>query len=97
MERHEFPLALFLTSLSADGIRVTVRDYERISLVLSSSGTWTIIRLRDTLQALLTQNEEQQAIFSQCFKDFFKLKPDPEKAFAEIDLQRALADLERLA
>ena len=78
-------------------MRVTIRDYERIVLVLQTGGPWTIERLRDTLLALLTRNEDQQQVFLRHFNDFFRLHLVTEQAFAEIDVQRALEELRQLA
>ena len=93
---NDFPLDPFLASLVANGIRPTVRDYERISLVLRTGGPWTITRLRDTLLSLLVKDEDQGEIFLRRFRDFFKLEPGGEDAFADIDIERVLADLEQL-
>ena len=97
MNKPEFPLATFLTSLSAAGVRVTVRDYGRISLVLQSGGPWTLPRLRDMLQALLVKDEDQQDTFQREFQTFFTLPPATSDPPPEIDLERALADLRTLA
>ncbi|MCP4655334.1 MAG: hypothetical protein GY856_07940, partial [bacterium] len=52
------PLAPFLASLASDGIRPTLRDYERIHLVLRTRGSWTVGRLRGVLSALLIRDPE---------------------------------------
>lgn len=57
------PLRPFLTVLQADGIRVTVRDIDRIVTVLRTDDAWTLERLRDTLLALLAKNVDQQEVF----------------------------------
>lgn len=94
---NDFPLNPFLASLAAAGIRLAVRDYERIHLALQAGGPWTITRFRDTLLALLVKDEDQRDIFLRRFDDFFQLEPGAGAIFGEIDLQRALADLEQLA
>ena len=91
----DFPLNPFLASLAADGIRPTIGDYERVSLALRAAGPWTLTRFRDMLLALLARNQDQQEVFLRRFDDFFQL--DADDAFADVDLERALADLRRLA
>ena len=92
-----FPLQPFLLALNAEGFRVTVRDYERIALVLRTSGPWTIQRLRDSLRALLTHDQDQRERFDDCFATCFDpaLETDPE--LAKLDLSQTLAYLEALA
>ncbi len=46
-------LSPFFASIESDGFRLTIRDYERIALVLSTGGKWTVTRLRSVLVALL--------------------------------------------
>jgi hypothetical protein len=87
----------FLISLAASGIRPTIRDYQRISLALQTGEAWTITRLRDVLLALLAKDEDQQEIFLRRFDGFFTLEPGAEKAFAEVDIGRVLAELRQLA
>jgi hypothetical protein len=92
-----FPLAPFLASLDGDGLRPTLHDYERISMVLSTSGPWTLYRLRSVLVALLARDEEQQELLIRRFNNFFQIDLDAERIFAEVDVQRALKDLSELA
>ncbi|MCP5087948.1 MAG: SUMF1/EgtB/PvdO family nonheme iron enzyme, partial [Rhodobacteraceae bacterium] len=87
----------FLKLLETDGIRLTVRDYVRISLVLQTGGEWTLTRLRDTLLALLAKNVEQQEILLQRFDQCFTREIDPDQSLADLDIQRVLADLKQLA
>lgn len=94
---NDYPLSPFLASLAADGIHLTVRDYERIHLTLQTEGAWTLLQLRDMLMALLVKDEEQQEIFLRRFQAFFKLEPGMEETFAHIDPHRALADLKQLS
>lgn len=70
---HPTPLEPFLLTLREHGFQVTVRDYERIALLLRTEGPWTIQRLRDALRALLARDEEQVERFDDCFRDFFDL------------------------
>jgi hypothetical protein len=91
------PLAPFLTSLAADGIRLTNRDYERIGLVLQTESPWTMTQLKMVLLALLAKDEEQQDLIAQRFGMFFTLPSEQAEAFADIDVQQALADLQGLA
>jgi len=77
------PLRPFLTVLQTDGIRVTVRDIDRIVTVLHTGDAWTLDRLRDTLLALLAKDEFQQEIISQRFSGFFQ--PDLENQNLHID------------
>lgn len=94
---HSFPLAPFLVALSAEGVPVTVRDYERIGLVLRTGGPWTITRLRDALRALLAHDVDQRERFDSCFASFFDEQLAPDPALAGLDVARALADLAALA
>jgi len=95
---NDFPLASFLSSLSAQGIRVTLRDYQRIALVLRViQGAPTLIRLRNTLVALLSSDEEQERTIFRQFEVFFDLNLNAESRFSNIDLSRALAELATLA
>ncbi len=90
------PLQPFLLTLSAEGFRLTVRDYERIALLLSTSGPWSILRLRDALRALLARDEEQGERFDACFATCFDLDLELDPALAEIDVRQALALLEKV-
>jgi hypothetical protein len=91
-----FPLTPFLTMLAQDGIRVTINDYDRISLALNTGGEWTLNRLRCVLTALLAQNVQQEEQLLRRFNSFFEidLKTDGQTA---LDLERALDDLRRVA
>jgi len=55
------PLLLepFLSALAVHGIRVGVRDYQRIATALAASGRWTLSQVRELLQALLAKDPEQ--------------------------------------
>jgi hypothetical protein len=66
-----FPLSTFFQSLESDGIRLTVRDYNRIARVLGCNGRWTLARLRDVLLALLAKDENQRELMGRRFDDFF--------------------------
>jgi len=88
-----FPLDPFLTTLAADGIRLTSRDYERIALALQTDRPWTASRLRATLLALLARDEAQQELIAQRFDDFFTLSDAAAADYAQVDPQRILADL----
>jgi hypothetical protein len=68
---NQFPLQPFLDALKAEGIRVTIADYHRIMLVLSTGGPWTIGRLRDVLMSLLAKSTEEREIFRRCYDAFF--------------------------
>lgn len=90
-----FPLAPFLTSLSIDGIHVTLNDYNRVSLLLKTGGPWTIKLLRGALVALLVQDVQQEEKFLRKFDGFFP----PSAGFDDgvsIDIERALEDLRSL-
>gem|GEM_PF-204996 len=90
------PFQSFLASLASDGICMTIRDYRRIQLVLQTGGFWTFERLRDTLSALLAKDQYQQTIIWRRFEQFRELKPGEEKLFADINIQKALEDLQQL-
>ncbi|ETX03174.1 MAG: hypothetical protein ETSY1_01000 [Candidatus Entotheonella factor] len=92
-----FPLAPFLAALDTDGIAVTLHDYDRISLALRAEGGWTVIRLRRVLMALLVCDDEQEAVFLRRFDAFFDAQLDADAVFPQLDVERALADLRRLA
>ena len=91
----DLPLHAFLASLG-DEMRPTIRDYERILFALHTGGAWTITRLRDTLLALLVHNEDQQDTFLRRFDAFFKLPPEAQDEYAEIDIEQVRNDLARL-
>ncbi|WP_420645044.1 hypothetical protein [Candidatus Leptofilum sp.] len=91
-----FPLQPFLDSLETDGIRLTVRDYERIERLLARESNWTILQLRDALSALLVKDEEQQLRFNCRFDQFLQLPAGAEERFADIEVDKALADLKNL-
>lgn len=97
MEVHESPLTPFLASLAADGLYLTLRDYERVHLALQTSGPWTLIRLRDTLLALLAKDEEQYALLRRRFHEFFATELAIEAEVAALDTQQVLTDLRQLA
>ncbi len=92
-----FPLAPFLASLASDGMRATLDDYERIALTLRCGGPWSTDRLRGILLSILVRDENQEIIFRKRFAEFFALTEAQEVAFAEVDVERALDDLRRLA
>ncbi|MGH7492673.1 MAG: hypothetical protein ACREOO_09790 [bacterium] len=91
-----FPLAPFLTSLTSDGIHTTLDDYTRISLALRADGRWTLPGLRDVLLALLVKDEAQERLFTKRFNAFFQIEGENQAEFEELDIQRALADLQAL-
>lgn len=91
-----FPLAPFLASLAADGIRLTLRDYERISLALHSAGEWSLPRLHDVLLALLAKDQAQQELFTRRFGEFFKLAPESGIRLSAAELDQVLAELKSL-
>ncbi len=92
-----FLLAPFLASLASDGLRATLDDYQRIALTLRCGGPWSRRRLRGVLLAVLVHDEDQEAVFRRRFEEFFDLTTPEEEAFSEVDLERALDDLHRLA
>ncbi len=92
----EFPLQPFLVALAADGMLLTLRDYERVAIVLQTDGLWTLTRLRDTLLTLLARDLDQQQLFLRRFDEFFA-RGLADRAFANVDVTQALADLAQLA
>nr|VFJ56799.1 MAG: hypothetical protein BECKFM1743C_GA0114222_101854 [Candidatus Kentron sp. FM]VFJ57092.1 MAG: hypothetical protein BECKFM1743A_GA0114220_101823 [Candidatus Kentron sp. FM]VFK11467.1 MAG: hypothetical protein BECKFM1743B_GA0114221_101834 [Candidatus Kentron sp. FM] len=90
------PLLLtpFLDTLR-DDIPIGVRDYQRMAIMLSASGPWTVARLRDTLLALLVKNRDQQNKFLGRFEAFFPA--DAEAVLTEEDIARVIANLEMRA
>ena len=93
----QFPLQPFLDSLETDGIRLTVRDYERIERLLARESNWTLLQLRDALSALLVKDEEQQLRFNYRFDQFLQLPAGAEDRFADVEVDKALIDLKELA
>lgn len=91
-----YPLAPFLVSLAADGICVTLRDYDRISLALRAGGPWTVKQLRGVLLALLVRDPEQEDAFLQRFDSFFKTDLATESGPSDDQLYRVLEDLQGL-
>ena len=91
-----FPLASFLHVLEEDGFRLTVRDYDRIALVLATDGDWTLARLRSVLCALLARNEDQQDLFARRFDEFFAELPEAPLAGLTIDPDIISRELEQL-
>ena len=93
-----FPLNAFLNSLQLDGFRLTIRDYERIQLVFSLGGEWSIERLREVLLALLVKSSEEETKFLRRFARHFEVDPQTENKLPEnIDLNKILQDLKALA
>ncbi len=88
-----FPLSSFLHTLESDGIRLTVRDYDRIARALGCDGGWTFARLRDVLLALLATDETQRELLGRRFDTFFAggLR-GPETA--AVDMARIRAELQ---
>jgi len=91
-----FPLASFLHVLEGDGFRLTVRDYDRIALVLATDGDWTLARLRSVLCALLARNEDQQDLFARRFDEFFADLPDALPFAAAVDFDAVSKELGQL-
>jgi hypothetical protein len=68
---NEFPFAPFFQLLSANGIKVTLADYDRVTKALCADGEWTRGKLRAVLQALIVKTPEQEKTFRECFNSFF--------------------------
>lgn len=92
---NDFPFSPFFEILERDGFRVTVRDYRRVATALRASGPWTAKRLRTVLMSLLVRDADQKDLFIRRFGDFFE--SGPETRIPDIDLERAVSDLESLA
>lgn len=90
-----FPLTPFFASLAADGIRVRVSDYDRLSLVLRTGGPWSLSQLRGVLLALLVHDPTKQKPFIDRFDSFFDI--DAEDVSIPIDNARVLAELAKFA
>ncbi len=66
-------------------------------MVLRSGGDWSINRLRFVLVSLLVKDNDQKSLFLKRFDEFFDLSHEEEAGFADIDLDKALDDLRKLA
>lgn len=93
----EFPIKPFLEELVAEGFVITIRDYQRLSMVLSGGGTWSMTRLRNVLTVLLARNPQQQDALQSRFNQFFTPEIDREASALEFDLAGVLADLRSLS
>jgi formylglycine-generating enzyme required for sulfatase activity len=89
--------APFLVSLATVGIRLTLRDYERISRVLRTGDRWDVERLRFTLIALLVRNPDQEMDFQRRFDQFFLPESEAEADLETIDVRRVLGELRWLS
>ncbi len=88
-----FPLAPFLRTLEQDGFRLTIRDYDRIAMVLATDGpdsAWTLQRLRSVLRTLLARNRDQQDLFERRFDAFFADLPN----FVDVPAAKVVVDLD---
>ena len=93
---NSLPLAPFLNSLHYDGFRVNVSDYRRIDQALKANKKLTLGRLRSCLCSLLAHSPEEEELFYRRFRIFFNVDLEAEVYFADIDVEAALRDLERL-
>jgi len=89
-----FPLAAFLTSLSAEGIALSVRDYDRLLVLFRTGGVWTLPRLKNVIVSLLAKDEDQQRSIERKFEKFFDAKTDA--AIPEFDVRQVVEDLRRI-
>ena len=87
-----FPLLEFLTTLESDDFRLTVRDYDRIAIALSTGSEWTILRLRSMLLSMLAKSEEQREIFLRRFNEFFDVEVHA-SGRGVVDVDRVLEEL----
>jgi hypothetical protein len=83
-----FPLHLFLENLAGAGFAINLRDYRRLSRVLSCDGEWSVLRLQRVLRSLLVCNEEQGLLFDQQFQQYFQTDLDVSDIIAPVDIQR---------
>jgi TonB family protein len=90
-----FPLSPFIISLNADQIRVTLSDYDRITIVLRAGGPWTLKQLRGALVSLLTHNPEEESLFLQRFDDFFDSELEPDAQITPAAIESAIVELEK--
>ncbi len=91
-----FPLTPFLASLSSDGIRVMLDDYDRIGVALRAEGPWTMGQVRDVLAALLVQSPDQEDAFLRRFGEFFDLSLDTSAVDRAIDVEEVRRELSTL-
>lgn len=98
---NDFFLKPFLDILAADGIRVTISDYSRITLALRAEGPWDLERVRGVLLALLVKSPEQEELFLRRFESFFDsdLSISTEHIFADVPtaLTKAIGERKTVA
>jgi formylglycine-generating enzyme required for sulfatase activity len=88
---NDFPLQRFFEELPAEDIRLTVRDYERLSRAFRQGGEWSILRLKHVLVALLARDPDQQRLIGRKFDRFFA----PEVADRKIPAGRDVREILR--
>lgn len=93
---NDFPLAQFLIGLAADGITVTINDYDRIYFVLKTRGEWNREKLRGVLISLLAHNPEHVKSLKQRFNNCFDENPSDAETFTEVQIQAVIKELETI-
>lgn len=88
----DFFLKPFLDTLAADGIRVTISDYSRITLAMRAGGPWDLERLRGVLVALLAKNPEQEELLLRRFESFFESDLSISAELLSADMTTVLAE-----
>lgn len=92
---NDFPFSPFFEILERDGFRVTIRDYRRVAAALRASGPLTEKRLKTVLMSLLVRDIDQKDLFERRFDAFFDR--DLGTRIEEIDMERAISDLETIS
>lgn len=94
-ENH-FPFSPFLASLASDGIRLTVHDYEQLTVILQTRCNWSVDRLKNVLTTLLAKNEDQQEIILRRFDRFFAKEIEADNRQLAIDIRQVINDLKAI-
>ena len=92
---YKHPFEAFFATLQSAGIRVTVKDYDRVGTALATGGPWSLQRLRDTLAAILARDTDQIERFHARFGMFFEPPWEERDGDAKVDPRQVLADLKK--
>lgn len=88
MGDNQYQMGLAYVFVLLDFKPLNLRDYRRLSRVLSCDGEWSVLRLQRVLRSLLVCNEEQGLLFDQQFQQVFQTDFDASDIVAPVDIQR---------